>query len=303
LTKLQFTRGKMFGMKIAIASGKGGTGKTTVSTNLAFVASQQGGRVAYLDCDVEEPNGHIFLKPQLTESRPVGSLIPAVDNQKCTQCGACARICRFNAIACLGTMVLVFPELCHSCGGCSLVCPEGAITEVSRERGRLDMGKSGSIAFSQGLLNIGEVMSPPVIRAVKESMGDVDLEIIDAPPGTSCPVIESVRGCDYVVLVTESTPFGLNDLRLAVDMVRALKLPFGVVINRAGLGNEGVQSYCQQEQIPLLAQIPDDRRVAEAYSRGEIITQVLPDYTGRFEALLDEIKRRVAKNGLQEGAL
>jgi MinD superfamily P-loop ATPase len=293
----------MFGMKIAIASGKGGTGKTTVSTNLAYVASQQGGQVAYLDCDVEEPNGHIFLKPQLTESRPVGSLIPAVDSQKCTHCGACARICHFNAIVCLGNIVLVFPELCHSCGGCSLVCPDGAIIEVTRERGRLDIGRSGSMAVYQGLLNIGEVMSTPVIRAVKESLGKADLEIIDAPPGTSCPVIESVRGCDYVLLVTESTPFGLNDLRLAVAMVRALKLPFGVVINRAGLGNDGVQSYCLEEQIPLLAQIPDDRRVAEAYSRGELIAQVLPDYSGRFEALLAEIRRRVAQDGLQEGAL
>ena len=222
-------------MQIAIASGKGGTGKTTVATNLAYVASRNGQSVAYLDCDVEEPNGHIFLKPEITDRKPVGSLIPQVDAEKCTLCGECGEICQYSAIVRVGEKVLVYPELCHGCGGCSLVCPADAITEVSREIGVLETGRAGAIQFAQGLLNVGEAMSPPVIRAVKSTAFQADLTIVDAPPGTSCPVIEAVRGADFVILVTEPTPFGFHDLKLAVEMVRVLKLPFGVVINRAGL--------------------------------------------------------------------
>ena len=219
-------------MKIAVASGKGGTGKTTVATNLAYVASRNGQSVAYLDCDVEEPNGHIFLKPVITNSKPVGNLIPRVDAEKCTHCGKCGEICRFSAIVCLGEKVLVFPELCHACGGCMLVCPVEAITEVPREMGKLETGNAGPIRFVRGLLNIGEAMSLPVIKEVRAAVPKAELVIVDAPPGTSCPVIESVRGCDFVLLVTEPTPFGLNDLKLAVEMVRALGLPFGIVINK-----------------------------------------------------------------------
>ncbi|MBN1546353.1 MAG: ATP-binding protein [Syntrophaceae bacterium] len=280
-------------MKIAVASGKGGTGKTTVATNLACVASDNGQSTAYLDCDVEEPNGHIFLKPVITSSKPVGNLIPTVDEEKCIHCGKCGEICQYSAIVCIGEKVLVYPELCHACGGCSLVCPVKAISEVPRAMGKLETGNAGPIRFVQGLLNIGEAMSPPVIKAVKSSAPETDLVIVDAPPGTSCPVIESIRGCDVVLLVTEPTPFGLNDLKLAVEMVRALKYPFGVVINRADIGDREVQRYCRQNRIRVFAEIRDDRKIAEAYSRGDMICEVLPDYKSIFMKLLKEIAKNV----------
>jgi MinD superfamily P-loop ATPase len=280
-------------MKIAVASGKGGTGKTTVATNLVYVASDNGQSTAYLDCDVEEPNGHIFLKPAITSSKPVGNLIPTVDEEKCIHCGKCGEICQYSAIVCIGEKVLVYPELCHACGGCSLVCPVEAISEVPREMGKLETGNAGSVRFVQGLLNIGEAMSPPVIKAVKASAPETDLVIVDAPPGTSCPVIESIRNCDFVLLVTEPTPFGLNDLKLAVEMVRVLELPFGIVINRADIGDREVQRYCRQNRIKVFAEIRDDRKIAEAYSRGDMICEVLPDYKPIFKTLLKEITLEV----------
>ncbi len=280
-------------MKIAIASGKGGTGKTTVATNLACVASRNGQSVAYLDCDVEEPNGHIFLKPQIAESRPIGNLIPEVDEAACIHCGKCGEICQYSAIVCVGEKVLVYPELCHACGGCTLVCPVDAITETPREMGKLETGQAGQIQFVQGLLNVGEVMSPPLIKEVKAAAPDVDLVIIDVPPGTSCPVIESVKDTDFVLLVTEPTPFGLNDLKLAVEMIRALKMPFGVVINRADVGDRQTQSYCDTNRIEILAEIPDDRKIAEAYSRGEMICDALSDYTPLLTGLLKRITEKV----------
>lgn len=274
-------------MRIAVASGKGGTGKTTVATNLAYVASCNGQSVAYLDCDVEEPNGYIFLKPGIKHSRPVSALIPRVDEAKCTLCGECADICQYSAIVCLETKVLVFPELCHACGGCSLVCPDDAITEVPREVGLLEIGRAESIQFVQGTLNVGEAKSPPVIKAVKAAAPEADLVIVDAPPGTSCPVIESIRECDYVILVTEPTPLGLNDLKLAVEMVRALKLSFAVVINRASLVNRAVHQYCERERITVLTEIRDDRRIAEAYSRGELVCKALPGHAALYADLLE----------------
>jgi len=283
-------------MKIAIASGKGGTGKTTVATNLAYVASRNGQSVAYLDCDVEEPNGQIFLKPQISESKPVGNLVPQVDDATCIHCGKCGEICQYSAIVCVGEKVLVYPELCHGCGGCTLVCPVGSITETLGELGKLETGQAGAIRFVQGLLNIGEAMSPPLIREVKAAAPDVDLVIVDAPPGTSCPVIESVRNSDFVVLVTEPTPFGLNDLKLAVEMVRTLKLPFGVVVNRADLGDRQTRSYCQVNRIKVLAEIPDDRRIAEAYSRGEMVCEAVRQYGSVFAQLLREIGEEVRTN-------
>jgi len=279
-------------MNIAVASGKGGTGKTTVATNLAYLASRNGGTVAYLDCDVEDPNGHIFLRPTITERKAIGNLIPRVDDEKCTSCGECGRICQYSAIVCLGEKVLVFPELCHGCGGCTLVCPADAITEVVRETGILEAGTSGPIRFVRGLLNIGEAMSPPLIRAVKAATPPVDTVIIDVPPGTSCPVVESVRGSDYVILVAEPTPFGLNDLKLAAEMVRTLKLSFGVVINRADLGDGALLSYCREKRIDVLEEIPDDRRIAEAYSRGEIISQALPSLQATFLSILTKVERK-----------
>lgn len=280
-------------MKIVIASGKGGTGKTTVATNLAWVASHNGQSAAYLDCDVEEPNGHIFLKPVIKSSKPVGNLIPKVDEEKCNNCGKCGEICQYSAIVCIKQKVLVYPELCHACGGCSLVCPVGAITEVPREMGQLETGNAGSIRFVHGLLNIGEAMSPPVIKEVKAAAPESDIVIIDAPPGTSCPVIESIRGCDLVVLVTEPTPFGLNDLKLAVEMVRVLGIPFGIVINRADVGDDEVRLYCQRNNIKILVEIRDDRKIAEAYSRGEMICEALPEYGPVFMELLREITEDV----------
>jgi MinD superfamily P-loop ATPase len=278
-------------MIVAIASGKGGTGKTTVATNLARIAADHAVRVSYLDCDVEEPNGHIFLKPEIYETVPVHVPVPIVDEDKCTACGKCSEICQYSAIALLSKTVLTFPNLCHGCGGCAMVCPTGAITEAGREIGVVEEGMARGVRFVHGKLRIGEAMSPPLIREVKRRIDEDGVTIIDAPPGTSCPVIQSVRGSDYVVLVTEPTPFGLNDLKLTVEMLRALKLPFGVVVNRADIGDQAVFDYCRSESIDILMQIPDDRRVAEAYSRGQLAVEALPDYREMLESLLTSIER------------
>jgi MinD superfamily P-loop ATPase len=284
-------------MQIAIASGKGGTGKTTVATNLARVASSNGQSVAYLDCDVEEPNGHIFLKPEITERKPVQKPLPQVDTKACTLCGKCGEICRYSAIVCVAERVLVYPELCHGCGGCSLVCPQNAIREVAGEIGVLETGRAGTIQFARGLLHVGQPMSPPLVKAVKSTAFRADLTIVDAPPGTSCPVIEAVRGADLVVLVTEPTPFGFHDLKLAVEMVKALKLPFGVVINRANLDGEETRSYCAGRRIPILLEIPDDRKLAEAYSRGVMASEAWSEYEWMFAALLKSVCTTVSGTG------
>ncbi len=279
-------------MKLAICSGKGGTGKTTVATNLAAVAADDGRSVAYLDCDVEEPNGGLFLQPEIEVVRPVEVSVPRVDEAQCTGCGKCGEICRFNAIVVVGGKPLLFPELCHGCAGCWLVCPTGAVTEGYRRTGDVSIGAAGGVRFVQGQLNIGEAMSPPVISAVKEAAPQVDLRIVDAPPGTSCPVIEAVRDSDYVLLVTEPTPFGLNDLKLAVEMVRALELPFAVAINRAVPDEHETRAYCEAESIPVVAEIPDDRRVAEAYSRGEMACRAVPDHAELYGGLLARIEAK-----------
>jgi MinD superfamily P-loop ATPase len=278
---------------IAIASGKGGTGKTTIATSLAHVAATDGRTVAYLDCDVEEPNGHLFLKPRIRREEPINKLIPVVDPDRCTHCGLCSQVCRFGAIACVGEQTLIFTELCHSCGGCLLACPAEAIREVPKPIGLLRAGTSGPVQFVEGVLNVGEAMSPPAIRAVKDVAPDTDLTIRDCPPGTSCPVVESVRGCDLLLLVTEPTPFGLNDLKLAIEMARALKLRFGVVINRADAGDREVEDYCRQQRIDILASIPDDRTVAEAYSRGEIAAASVPQFAHCVRNLLEMLQSGV----------
>jgi MinD superfamily P-loop ATPase len=270
-------------LKIAVASGKGGTGKTTIATNLALTLVDNGREVQLLDCDVEEPNCHIFMTPVIEEKWPATVQIPKVDQQKCTGCRICADVCEFKAIAVIKGKVLIFPELCHSCGACKLFCPEGAISEIPREIGLIEKGKAGGIVFIQGLLNIGELASPPVIRAVKEAAGESETIIVDSPPGTSCPVIEAVKDSDFVLLVTEPTPFGLNDLELAVGMVRELKIPFAVAINRSDIGNDDVKNYCKNDGIEIFLEIPNDRKIAEAYSRGEMIVRALPEYTGAFE--------------------
>jgi len=264
-------------MRIAIASGKGGTGKTTVAVNLAVVLADSGLAVQYLDCDVEEPNGHIFLKPEITSTQTVGIPIPVVDAEKCTGCRKCAEVCQYHAIAVL-KKALVFPELCHGCGGCALVCPAGAIREENRPIGVVETGQADGVAFVQGRLNVGEPMAPPLIRAVQKRTIADGVAIFDAPPGTSCPVVTTARDADFVLLVTEPTPFGLNDLRLAVEMIRQLGVRYGVVINRADSGDGRVRDFCLAENIPVLLEIPDDRRVAEAYSRGQMTVRVLPEW-------------------------
>jgi len=260
--------------KIAVASGKGGTGKTTVATNISATIASHGDQVAYLDCDVEAPNGHIFLKPIIQQRKTASIPVPDVDLDKCDSCGECGKVCQFSAIVVVKGTVLTFPELCHGCGGCSLACPIDAITEKDREIGTVEIGVAGSIRYVAGRLNIGEAMSPPLIRAVKDEMPQSGVVVIDSPPGTSCPVIEAIQGSDYVLLVTEPTPFGLNDLKLAVDTVRELSIPFGVIINRWGLGDDMVEEYCRNEQIPILVRIPDDRKIAELYSKGELLVEV-----------------------------
>lgn len=278
-------------MKLAIASGKGGTGKTTVAVNLAWVLAENGERVQYLDCDVEEPNGHIFLNPTLTATQPVGIPVPVVDETICTGCRQCAEVCQYHAIAVL-RKPLVFPELCHGCGGCRLVCPVKAIREQDRTIGVVESGQAGKVAFVQGRLNVGEPMAPPLIRAVKQQAIPHGIAILDAPPGTSCPVVATIRDVDQVLLVTEPTPFGLNDLRLAVDMIRQLGISHGVVINRSDSGDRRVHAYCAAEQIPVLLELPDDRRVAEAYSRGQMAVQVLPEWAPRMLALWTRLQTK-----------
>jgi len=281
-------------MQIAIASGKGGTGKTTIATNLAYSIARTGQAVQYLDCDVEEPNGHIFLKPDIKEIQKVTIGVPEVDNELCNGCGKCGQLCQYSAIICLKDKALVFEQLCHSCGGCILVCPNGAIKEKQVEIGLVELGTAGDVKFGQGRLKIGDVRSPALIKKVKEHAANNGTVLIDAPPGTSCPVIEAVKGADFVLLVTEPTPFGLNDLRLAVEMVRELKLPFAVVINRCDIGDDRVVGYCQQQDIEILLEMPNDRLVAEAYSRGIKIIDALPGYEEKFLQLYEKIDARVA---------
>ena len=278
-------------MIIAVASGKGGTGKTTISTNLAMSLAGVGQQVQYLDCDAEEPNGHIFLKPEIEITEDVTVGVPDVNLSKCTGCGKCGQLCQYSAILSLKGNVLVFENLCHSCGGCMAICPESAITEKQRKIGIAEFGKSNGVYFGHGRLDIGAIQTPAVIRHVKKRIQKNAVNIIDAPPGTSCPVIEAIKGSDFVLLVTEPTPFGLNDLALAVGMVRQLKIPFAVAINRSNIGNDAVVRYCQQENIAVLIQIPNDRKIAESYSRGVMIVDAMPDYKQKFLKLYEDMKK------------
>jgi len=277
-------------MIISVASGKGGTGKTLVATSLAFsLKSRQ--PVQLLDCDVEEPNDHIFLKPLITQKEAVCIPVPKVDEAKCTHCGLCAEICAYNALAVLPDRVMVFPELCHGCGACSYLCPEKAISEEGREIGVVEWGDADGIDFVQGRINVGEAMAPPAIRQVRERANADGLVIIDVPPGTSCPVVEAVKGSHFCLLVTEPTPFGLNDLVLAVETVRELGIPLAVVLNRAGGEYNKVEEYCREENIPILLTIPLETRIARLYSRGVTLAEGMPETQELFILLRDEIRK------------
>jgi len=278
-------------MIISIASGKGGTGKTTVATNLAV---SLGSEVQLLDCDVEEPNAHLFMHPVFDLTETVTTPVPEVDMDKCTLCGKCGDICQFKAIVVVGETVLPFEELCHSCGGCMAVCPEDAITEKGRELGIIQKGHRNGIEFIHGKLRVGEAMSPPLINKVLSYTDPALLTIVDAPPGTSCPVIESMKNADFVLLVTEPTPFGLHDLKLAVGAVKILDIPCGLVINRSDLGDEKVKEYAEHENLPILMEIPFDRQIAETYSRGELIVEAMPEWKEKFLELNEKIKALVA---------
>lgn len=282
-------------MIISVASGKGGTGKTTVAVNLALCLDN----LQFLDCDVEEPNAHIFLKPVIKKQEKAYIPVPQIDEAKCNYCGKCARICVYNAIAVIPSQegrkgtTLVFAQLCHGCGACSALCPQNAIKEVNREIGIVEIGNCADLEFVHGKLNIGEAMSPPLIRQVKEHINPDKTVIIDAPPGTSCPVVASVKGSDYCLLVSEPTPFGLNDLVLAVEVLKKLKIPFGVILNRADLGDDLTRKYCQKEKIPVLMEIPFKKEIAVAYSKGEPIVKIFPEYKKEFSGLYKRIAERV----------
>ncbi len=306
-------------MRIVVASGKGGTGKTTVATSLALNA---GASVRFMDCDVEAPNAALFLNPTLDTRKEVGIQLPVVDESLCTHCGKCAEVCEFHAIAVIGKNILVFPELCHGCGSCTLICPEKAISERLDVMGVLESGMTETgIDFAQGVMNVGEPMAVPIIRelkkwndmslrgaiATKQSYADGRLlrreerpprndiiEIRDAPPGASCPAVETMRGADFILLVTEPTPFGLHDLKQVVGIARELGIPAGVVVNRDGIGNNAVEAYCAEAGIPILLRIPMERRFAEAIASGKTLVDAAPEYRAAFQTLLKDISARVA---------
>jgi MinD superfamily P-loop ATPase len=279
-------------MRITVASGKGGTGKTTIATSLALSLAEVRHPLLFLDGDVEAPNAHLFLNPTFEQRQDVAIQIPQVDESKCTYCGKCAEVCQYHAIVIVGKKTLVFPQLCHGCGSCALVCPERAITEVPEVLGVMERGRTqAGISFSRGLLNIGEPMTVPIIRQLKKwvEAQPGQVEILDAPPGTSCPVVESMRGADFILLVTEPTPFGLHDLRLAVQIAHELDIPMGVVINRDGSGDSQAAQFCQSGGIPILMRVPFERKIAEGVARGKPLVDIHPEYVIRFRELYLQI--------------
>lgn len=279
-------------MIISVASGKGGTGKTTVSTNLALSIGQG---IQLFDCDVEEPNVHLFLHPAIHKKEPVIAPVPKIDLTKCTFCKKCMDICRFGALAVLKKDVLVFENLCHSCGGCFEICPENAVLEKERSLGDIEQGTVNGISFIHGRLAIGQVMVPPIIKKIRSYTDPNLITLIDAPPGTSCPVIAAMNKADFILLVTEPTHFGLHDLKLAVETVKILGIPCGLVINRVGIGNDAVNQYAKKENIPVLMEIPFDKKIAQIYSRGEMIVDKMPEYKDKFLDLFKKIVRLVEK--------
>lgn len=286
-------------MITAVASGKGGTGKTTVATSLALSLASQGQEILFLDCDVEAPNAHLFLRPEFRKSKNVERMIPEVDAERCTACGRCAEVCQYHAIVVLGQKTLVFPELCHGCGSCTLECPEKAITEIPEKLGILEAGSTPEgIQFGRGLLDVGEPMAVPVIRQLKnwQLSRSAEIAIWDSPPGTSCPVVESIRGADFLLLVTEPTPFGLHDLRLAAQLGTELGIPAGVVINRDGIGDTQVEAFCRQSGIPILMRIPLDRNIGVGIAQGKPLIEIQPKYQRDLQQMYAQINDRVVQN-------
>ena len=278
-------------MRIAVVSGKGGTGKTTVAVSLALSLAEDN-QVRYIDCDVEAPNGHLFLNPVFTEKSDAVILIPKINENKCTACGRCVEVCQFHALAKVGKNIMVFPQLCHGCGSCTWNCPEKAISEVANSIGIIESGRSrNDIEYYRGLLTISEPMSTPIIRQLKQSIHrDPDvIDILDAPPGASCSVVESLRGCDFSLLVTEPTAFGLHDLKQIVGIIKDMNIPAAVVINRDGIGTDQVDSYCAKEKLPIIMRIPFDRKIAEGIAKGKTLLDIRPDYLEKFRCIGQQI--------------
>lgn len=278
-------------MIVSIASGKGGTGKTSVAVNMALSIRN----AQLLDCDVEEPNAHLLLHPKINRIEPVNVLIPFVNEELCDYCGKCSKFCQYNAIFVSSQKVMIFPELCHSCGGCSLVCPKKAIAENNRKIGTLKLASTGDLKLVYGELEVGEPMAVPIIREVKRQIDTCRSVVLDSPPGTSCPVIETVKGSDFCILVTEPTPFGLHDLKITVQVLEDMKIPFGIVINRAGIGDKKVYEYCRAKNIPILLEIPFQRKIAELYSKGIPFSLEMPEWKEKFEDLFNETRKLVGK--------
>jgi len=279
-------------LKIAVASGKGGTGKTTIATSFALsIINDISESLLFLDCDVEAPNAHLFLKPQLTEEKPVEILIPEVNESLCTHCGECAKVCQFQAIAVLGNKTLVFPQLCHGCGSCTMICPANAIQEIPKSIGVLQKGTAGEIKFARGVMDIGEPMAVPIIRQLKKWVAPLEpqITIIDSPPGTSCPVVESIRGSDFLILVTEPTPFGFHDLKLAHQVAKDLQIPAGVIINRENGAFSELEDYCKEENLPILMRVPFRRNIAEGIAKGRNLIEILPEMSASFQNIYHQI--------------
>lgn len=279
----------MQGLTIAVASGKGGTGKTTFSTNLALALSRNNKKTEYIDCDVEEPNGFIFLNPEIKNATAISIDVPQPNLDKCTGCGICGKFCKFSAIVSLNKNVLVFEELCHSCNGCITLCPANALEPKSIEVGLVEQGTKEDLTCAQGILKISSARTPTLISSVRKLANNNAVTILDAPPGTACAAVASLKDVDFVLLVTEPTPFGLNDLKLAVDMTRKLGIPFAVAINRCDIGNDETLKYCDSENIPVIMEIKESKQIAHAYSQGKMIIDVLPEYQDEFSSLYDKI--------------
>jgi MinD superfamily P-loop ATPase len=278
-------------MIVSVASGKGGTGKTSIAVNMALSIEN----VQLLDCDVEEPNAYLFLNPKINQTRAVTVSVPVIDKTLCDNCGKCADFCQYNALFVGSDQVLVFSELCHSCGGCFLVCPKKAISEEEHRIGTLSLGSADDFEFVYGELEVGEPLAVPVIREVKRHIKKGKNVILDSPPGTSCPVIQTISGSNFCILVTEPTPFGLHDLRIMVQVLESMKIPFGVIVNRADIGDKRVYEYCEEKTIPILLEIPYQRKIAELYSRGIPFSLEMPKWKKRFQSLFDDIMELVDK--------